>query len=78
MTTMFDIGDLITVNLIGKVLEYRASKDGDCYTIELTDSFSNQNRNSLRVYLETNDLKHCSARRITSDVNNESTVKCDG
>ena len=63
MKTLFDIGDEINVTLKGKVIEYSASKNGDCYTIELTHP---RNQRS-RVYLSSSDLYD--AKRITDELN---------
>lgn len=68
MTTMFDIGDKITLQMTGEVVEYSASKDGDCYIIELRDPNGKSDptsRNRLHVYLETNDLKLCGAKLVS-------------
>lgn len=63
MKTLFDIGDEISVTLKGKVVEYSASKGGDCYIIELTLS---RNQRS-RVYLSSSDLYD--AKRIADELN---------
>lgn len=53
MTTLYDIGDMIKITLEGKVIEYSASRDGDCYVIELSDPKQKNNR----VYLSDADLR---------------------
>ena len=58
MTTLYDIGDNIKITFDGKVVGYSASKDGDSYTIELTDPAQRGNR----VYLSTEDLKGRSSK----------------
>ena len=35
MTTLFDVGDEISVRLTGKVLRYTADRNGDAYTVAL-------------------------------------------
>ena len=58
MKTLYDIGDEIKITLEGKVIEYSASKDGDCYIIELSDPKQKKNR----VYLSSDDLKGNSSK----------------
>ena len=58
MTTLYDIGDNIKITLDGKVIGYSASKDGDSYTIELTDPAQRGNR----VYLSSEQLKGRSSK----------------
>ena len=59
MKTLYDIGDEIKVTLEGKVIEYSASKDGDCYTIELSDPRQSRNR----IYLSSKDLEGSSFKK---------------
>ena len=33
MTTLFDVGDEISVRLTGKVMRYTADRNGDAYTV---------------------------------------------
>ncbi len=54
MNTLFDIGEEVDLTLKGKVIGYSASLNGDCYTIEISDT----RNNNLRVYLDTDSLKH--------------------
>lgn len=55
MNTLFDIGEEVNLTLKGKVIGYSASlSSGDCYTIEISDT----RNNNLRVYLDTDSLKH--------------------
>lgn len=58
MTTLYDIGDSIKITLEGKVIEYSATRDGDCYVIELSDPKQKNNR----VYLSDADLRGRSCR----------------
>lgn len=58
MRTLYDIGDEIKITLEGKIIEYSASKDGDCYVIELTDPKQRGNR----VYLSDENLRGRSCR----------------
>jgi len=58
MTTLYDIGDEIKITLEGKVIEYSATRDGDCYVIELSDPKQKSNR----VYLSDADLRGRSCR----------------
>jgi len=58
MTTLYDIGGNIKITLDGKVIGYSTSKDGDSYTIELTDPAQGGNR----VYLSTENLKGRSSK----------------
>lgn len=54
MTTLFDIGDKISVTLTGKVIGFSIHENsGDCYTIETYDSKGQP----LRVYLSGKDLE---------------------
>ncbi len=53
MKTLYDIGDSIKITLEGKIIEYSASKDGDSYTIELSDPKQRGNR----IYLSSKDLE---------------------
>lgn len=59
MKTLYDIGDEIKITLEGKVIEYSASKDGDCYIIELNDPRQNRNR----IYLSSKDLEGNSSKK---------------
>lgn len=63
MKTLFDIGDEISITMKGKVIEYSASKNGDCYIIELTHPMNQRSR----VYLSSSDLYD--AKRITDELN---------
>lgn len=47
MKMLYDIGDRLRVTMTGTLIEYSASKHGDCYVIELDD-----NARGLRVYLD--------------------------
>ena len=58
MTTLYDIGNRIKITLEGKVIEYSATRDGDCYVIELSDPKQKSNR----VYLSDADLRGRSCR----------------
>lgn len=60
MNTMFDIGDKIEFTIRAKVKSYSISKDGDCYTVELTSKLAGSNS---VLYLDTNMLKACEARK---------------
>ena len=62
MTTLFDIGDNIELTMQGKVKSFSVSKDGDCYVILIK---SNNNSNEeVTVYLDSNILKECKAKKI--------------
>lgn len=61
MTTLYDIGDKILITLDGKVIEYSASRNGDCYVIELSDPKQKGNR----VYLSGEDLRGNSRKHYT-------------
>lgn len=53
MTTLFDIGDEIEIALKGKVEQYSASKNGDCYVIALMGV----EPEGSRVYLDSAILR---------------------
>lgn len=61
MTTLYDIGDKILITLDGKVIEYSASRNGDCYVIELSDP----KQKGSRVYLSGEDLRGNSRKHYT-------------
>lgn len=52
MTTLYDIGDEVEIKMVGKIKSYSASKEGDCYVIELT----NVSPEGTKVYLDTPSL----------------------
>lgn len=37
MRTVFDIGDIITLEVTGEVIKYSADDKGDCYTVAISD-----------------------------------------
>ena len=54
MTTLFDIGDIIEMNMVGRVKSYSTDrKDDDCYVVNLKDKSGEYN---LPVYLDTKSL----------------------
>lgn len=59
MKTLYDIGDEIKITLEGKVIEYSASEDGDCFVIKLSDPKQKGNR----IYLSSDDLKENSFKK---------------
>lgn len=61
MTTLFDVGDKISFKLTGKILSYTKDRNGDCYTIEV--EAKNRNTDGLRVYIETETLLACDAKK---------------
>lgn len=61
MKTLFDIGDVISFSMRGKVVEYSASRSGDCYVIEITSDDRNKN---MRVYVSTEMLTDSEAKLI--------------
>lgn len=71
MKTLFDIGDKISVTLKGEVTAYTATKSGDCYTVELTDSKDQL----LRVYLSGDHLKAATALKVEENQEEEWEVK---
>ena len=60
MTTLFDIGDVISVRLIGEIKEYTKTKNGDCYRITIKSD--NPSAKDLWVYLGTEELLAGNAR----------------
>ena len=69
MKTLFDIGDEIMVTLSGKVLEFSASANGDCYTIALTDAKSSETRVCLDSAALRNAVRVDDAKSPSSDSN---------
>ena len=65
MTTLFDIGDTIELTMRGKVKSFSASKDGDCYVITLKH-YDNL-YNDLSVYLDSETLKECKAKKVKEE-----------
>ena len=53
MTTLFDVGDEITVTLNGRIKRYTNDGYGDCYTICVQDSTGRE----TDVYMSTEALK---------------------
>lgn len=58
MTTLFNIGDEITFNVTGKIIEYSASKNGDCYVIEIPVTRPFGRQEDLRMYISTEQFKN--------------------
>lgn len=65
MQTMFDIGDKIEFTVRAKVKSYSISKDGDCYTVELTSKLAGSNP---VLYMDTNMLKSCGAEKYNPNL----------
>ena len=59
MTTLFDINDTIKFTVIGTIKSFSASKDGDCYVINIKDR-----ENEIPIYLDTRSLILSNATRI--------------
>ena len=59
MTTLFDINDTIKFTVIGTIKSFSASKDGDCYVINIKDR-----ENESPIYLDTRSLILSNATRI--------------
>ena len=60
MTTLFDIGDTITLTLTGTVKSFSASKDGDCYVVNLKD----EKQEELPLYFDTKSLLLSNAKKV--------------
>lgn len=58
MTTLFDIGDKITLTVTGVIKEYSCSKDGDCYVVIISD----RKYGELYLYLDSEILKASNAQ----------------
>ena len=65
MTTLFDIGDTIELTMRGKVKSFSASKDGDCYVIEL--NYNDNLYHDLNVYLDSQILTECKAKKVKEE-----------
>ena len=59
MTTLFDINDTIKFTVIGTIKSFSASKDGDCYVINIKDG-----ENEIPIYLDTRSLILSNATKI--------------
>lgn len=59
MTTLFDINDTIKFTLVGTIKSFSASKDGDCYVINIKDG-----KNEIPIYLDTRSLILSNATKI--------------
>ena len=58
MTTLFNIGDEITFTVTGKIIEYSASGNGDCYVIEIPVTRPSGRQEDLRMYMSTEQFKN--------------------
>lgn len=68
MTTIFNVGDEIKMTLRGRIIEYTASLNGDCYVVELRARDTNGHKNDwLRVYLDTESLLLGNAERVVNE-----------
>lgn len=57
MQTLFDIGDIIELKIQGKIKEYSARQDSDCYVIDVISGVSDR-RENVRIYLGSDALKN--------------------
>ena len=57
MKTLFDIGDVIEFKIQGKIKEYSARQDSDCYTIDIINGVSDRRQN-VRIYLGSDALEN--------------------
>lgn len=57
MQTLFDIGDIIELKVQGKIKEYHARQDSDCYVIDITSGVSDR-REDVRIYLDSDALEN--------------------
>lgn len=64
MQALFDIGDIIEMNMKGKIRSYSADKDGDCYTIILESEKDDGLSHNTIIYMETDELIKAKARKI--------------
>jgi len=60
MTTLFDIGDTITLSLTGTIKSFSISKDGDCYVIEIKDPYNEK----IPLYFDTKSLVLSNAKKV--------------
>jgi len=63
MHTLFDIGDIIEFKIQGKIKEYHARQDSDCYVIDVISGVSDR-RENVRIYLGSDALEN--AKTIVS------------
>lgn len=64
MRTDFDIGDIITLQVTGKVVRYSAEHNGDCYTVSVNDGKGKE----TWLYFSGDDLKATEAHRIAREI----------
>ena len=57
MQTLFDIGDIIEFKIQGKIKEYTARQDSDCYVIDIINGVSDR-RENVRIYLGSDALEN--------------------
>lgn len=58
MTTLFNIGDEVTFNVTGKIIEYSAGRGGDCYVIEIPVTRPSGRQEDLHMYISTEQFKN--------------------
>lgn len=58
MKTLFNIGDEVTFNVTGKIIEYSAGRDGDCYVIEIPVTRPSGRQEDLRMYMSTEQFNN--------------------
>ena len=61
MVTKFDVGDVISFEVIGRIKNYSCSEYGDWYTIELIKA---KDRNRLPYCIDSEQLEECHAVKI--------------
>lgn len=65
MQTMFNIGDEIEFTVLAKVKSYSISENGDCYTVELSNTLADSMRH---LYMDTEMLKSCKAKKYNPNL----------
>lgn len=58
MKTLFNIGDEVTFNVTGKIIEYSIGRNGDCYVIEIPVTRPSGRQEELRMYMSTEQFKN--------------------
>lgn len=58
MKTLFNIGDEVTFTVTGKIIEYSAGVNGDCYVIDIPVTRPSGRQENLRMYMSTEQFKN--------------------
>ena len=67
MRAEFDIGDVITLQVTGKILKYSVDDTGDCYTVSINDGKGREEW----LYFSGAGLKMCGAMLTAPEMYNE-------